>query len=891
LANANFLPEFNCNTNDSAIFENYSTYGSNVQYLWDFGYAGQTSTTVAPKFRYPALATDQTYNVKLVVRNNGCGGKDSSIVPILIPARPNLNLGPDKISCTGAAVTLNATSWTGATYLWQDGSTNATYNATAIDVNYYNVAVSFNGCVRKDTIMVSISPIVPKKENFILCANDSILLNSYRGFGETYLWNNNATTNSIYAFNPGLFVNRLKWNTCFIRDTFKISAPKSPFANIDTTICFPFQSFSLDVTTPNATSYTWNNGTTGANHTFPSSGINWVNINYGNCSRRDTFNVLVAPAPVTLTNNVKICQGNNYTLPWGPQVNIPGNYRDTLKNLIGCDSLIKSYNLSIQIYAEVTFNATFCTDSTYTLPWGSEVLVPGIYRDTLHYTTGCDSVRRTVNLVEQTFTTNVLNPIICIGNTYTLPWATVVNSSGTYRDTLRYTTGCDSLRRIVNLTVQPFTTQVTNPIICIGQTYTLPWGTVVNATGTYRDTLYYTTGCDSVRRTVNLLVQTFAEVTINATFCTDSTYTLPWGTVVNTTGIYRDTLVYTTGCDSIRRTVNLTEQTFTTSVLNPIICIGDRYTLPWGVLANATGIYRDTLRYTTGCDSLRRVVNLTVQSYRVQTQYDTICSGHDFLLPWGGLVSTSGTYTDTLQFTSGCDSLRRYVFLNVTPPVSINNNISICENENYTLPWGQIVNQAGIYFDTVVTASGCDSLVRIYNLSVKPIPVISITKSNDINCVLGLAQINATGATQYDWTPEIGLNNAHITNPLAFPTNTTLYKLKATGSNGCTIKDSITIFVSFEDPGNAYLVPNSFTPNNDGLNDCFGVSFWGKVTEFSFSVFNRWGRRVFYTTNSMDCWDGKFNGTMVDLGSYSYIIKGKGNCGKINRRGMVIMIR
>ena len=607
-------------------------------------------------------------------------------------------------------------------------------------------------------------------------------------------------------------------------------------------------------------------------------------------SLRRIVNLTVQPFTTQVTNPI-ICIGQTYTLPWGTVVNTTGTYRDTLHYTTGCDSVRRTVNLLVQPFTEVTINATFCTDSTYTLPWGTIVHTPGIYRDTLHYTTGCDSVRRTVNLVEQTITTNVLNPIICIGDSYTLPWGAVVNATGTYRDTLRYSTGCDSLRRIVNLTVQPFTTQVTNPIICIGQTYTLPWGTVVNTTGTYRDTLHYTTGCDSVRRTVNLLVQTFSEVTINATFCTDSNYTLPWGSIVNTPGIYRDTLHYTTGCDSVRRTVNLIEQLITTIITNPIICIGDSYTLPWGVVVNSSGTYRDTLRYTTGCDSVRRIVNLTVQSYRVQSQYDTICSGHDYMLPWGDLVSSSGTYTDTLHFTTGCDSLRSYVFLTVTPPVSINNNISICENENYTLPWGQTVNQAGLYFDTVVTASGCDSLVRIYNLSIKPVPVISITKSNDINCVLGLAHINSTGATQYDWTPELGLSNAHISNPLAFPTNTTLYKLKATGSNGCSITDSITIFVSFEDPGNAYLVPKSFTPNNDGLNDCFGVSFWGKVTEFSFSVFNRWGRRVFYTTNSMDCWDGKFNGTMLDIGSYSYIIKGKGNCGKINRRGMVIMIR
>jgi hypothetical protein len=147
----------------------------------------------------------------------------------------------------------------------------------------------------------------------------------------------------------------------------------------------------------------------------------------------------------------------------------------------------------------------------------------------LFYITGCDSIRKIVNLTVQAPVQQVLNPIICAGQTYTLPWEAVINTAGVYRDTLHYTTGCDSIRRTVNLIVQaPPSSVTTNSIICAGQTYTLPWGTIVNATGIYRDTLHYTTGCDSIRRIINLTVQSAADLTLNPVICQGATYTLPW---------------------------------------------------------------------------------------------------------------------------------------------------------------------------------------------------------------------------------------------------------------------------------------------------------------------------------------------------------------------------
>ncbi len=84
ISNANFLPQFDCNTDDSAVFVNYSTYGTNIAYLWDFGYNNDTSTLMTPKYRYPALSVPATYSVKLRVINTGCTDTSFSIQNITI---------------------------------------------------------------------------------------------------------------------------------------------------------------------------------------------------------------------------------------------------------------------------------------------------------------------------------------------------------------------------------------------------------------------------------------------------------------------------------------------------------------------------------------------------------------------------------------------------------------------------------------------------------------------------------------------------------------------------------------------------------------------------------------------------------------------------------------
>ena len=427
--------------------------------------------------------------------------------------------------------------------------------------------------------------------------------------------------------------------------------------------------------------------------------------------------------------------------------------------------------------------------------------------------------------------------------------------------------------------------------ICSGDTYTLPWGQVVSVAGTYRDTLRYSNGCDSLRRIIHLTVISALTQTTVADLCAGNSYQLPWGGSVNTGGQFRDTMRNQAGCDSLIRVVNLTLRTSQQQTISARICEGAAYQLPWGQQAFTAGIYRDTLRYPSGCDSLTRVVNLSVQSKTILQTSATICTGFTYTLPWGPVVNTTGTYSDTIRYTSGCDSIIRVVDLLVKAPATTNTTASICTDEMYTLPWGVVVNTTGLYRDTLRTAAGCDSLVRSVNLTVNQAPVISLSKSNDIDCMLGTAKLQATGGARYSWSPVNSLTASSIRNPIARPDSTTRYQVLVTTDKGCTATDSILVEVNRGDASTGYLVPSAFTPDGDGLNDCFGIRSWGQVTDVQFHIFNRWGQQVFYTSDPNRCWDGNWSGRQQRSEVFVYVIRAKTICGPVERKGTVTLVR
>ncbi len=106
---------------------------------------------------------------------------------------------------------------------------------------------------------------------------------------------------------------------------------------------------------------------------------------------------------------------------------------------------------------------------------------------------------------------------------------------------------------------------------------------------------------------------------------------------------------------------------------------------------------------------------------------------------------------------------------------------------------------------------------------------------------------------------------------------------------GCASTDSSqTVTIS----DSALEFPNAFTPNGDGVNDMFLPSF-RSLKKYKLTVYNRWGRRVFETSDPSDGWDGTTNGNKCAAGTYYYVASGEGyeRGTSFNRKGSVTLIR
>ena len=129
-------------------------------------------------------------------------------------------------------------------------------------------------------------------------------------------------------------------------------------------------------------------------------------------------------------------------------------------------------------------------------------------------------------------------------------------------------------------------------------------------------------------------------------------------------------------------------------------------------------------------------------------------------------------------------------------------------------------------------------------------------------------QLEATGGATYVWSPADGLSDPNISDPIASPEESTTYVVAVTTDLGCTYFDSVNVVVLFEPQ---VYIPNAFTPNNDGVHDQLNVLIFNEVTPLDFSIYNRWGEKVFQTSNMSSGWDGSVNGVDQEIGTYMYI--------------------
>jgi len=168
---------------------------------------------------------------------------------------------------------------------------------------------------------------------------------------------------------------------------------------------------------------------------------------------------------------------------------------------------------------------------------------------------------------------------------------------------------------------------------------------------------------------------------------------------------------------------------------------------------------------------------------------------------------------------------------------------------------------------------------------------LSVSKSNDVDCFVRTSTLHVTGGTNYTWWPANTLSNTHSASPLVTPITPTTYYVAAYNGNGCVQKDSIKVEIITDNVQNGYLLPSAFTPNGDGINDCFGVKGWGGIKSILLQVYNRWGQMVFSSSSPSGCWDGRLKNQEQPPGTYVYQVKAETVCGSVYRKGTLVLIR
>jgi PKD repeat protein len=637
--------------------------------------------------------------------------------------------------------------------------------------------------------------------------------------------------------------------------------------------------------------------------TFLYSGIfNDTITNLAGCDSIMTIDVTIIP-PTTNFYNVATC--NSFTVPSGDETYfVDGIYQDTIPNFFGCDSIL---TISLDILS--SFNAIAveaCNSQSYTVPSGDETYyVTGIYYDTIPNTFGCDSiiaidlainpagpgdtisacaysyaspsqinlnsylvdadpggswikltsggefnsssaVLQTYNLPagiydfiyvvsgvfpcenDTAFYTLVANPRPNLMNTYNnqfcddilytfdpfqidIPGTTLVwvlegygvgtGDIGTIPINLGYDhdqymclvvqmtspDGClnlDTTCMVVhpapsvsfnsNMTWSCLSSLIdfTNTTIVTGDNCTWNFGDGNSSTGcgsvshayvtsgSYDVELVVTTieGCsDSVTYTNYITVTSgiSSSSSINISSCEyyvspSSSYT--W----TSSGTYTDTLTNSAGCDSII-TINLTIINSTSSSQNLSACdfiVSPSTNYTW----TASGTYTDTLTNSAGCDSII-TINLTINNPTSSAQNVSAC---DFMVsPSANYTWTSsGIYTDSLTSSAGCDSIIT-INLTINNPTVSSQNVSACDfmispSGNYT--W----TTSGTYIDTIPNSNGCDSIMTI-NLTVNTVDNTVIQSGITLataetgaayqwlDCLNGYSEI--TGETNQEFTP------------------------------------------------------------------------------------------------------------------------------------------
>ncbi len=734
---------------------------------------GETFTWRGQSYSSAGSYTDSV----LYTNSGGCDSLEVYTLDLTVSSPPTVSAGTDMTVCTGDSVTLTG-SGNAASYTWSGGvadgvafvpTATGTYTVTGVqgactvtdDIivtvapskysifnhtictghayffggqnlltagTYYDTLTSVQGCDSIVTLNLSVTP--PKRDTLAqaICSGTTITWHgqtlSQPGFYSDTI-KNSMFCDSIVTL--GLVVlptlrdtvsqaicdgTTITWQgqtlsqAGFYSDTLSTTGGCDSILTLDLTV-MPTLRDTVDLQICDGDTITWHDMSL-----YQAGYYDDTLTASGGCDSILTLDLQVIPT-TSDTVSQSICEGT--TLVWqGQNLSQAGYYPATLSSSMGCDSLV-TMHLQVLPNSSDTVSYNICKGSS--LIWQGQTLnQTGYYPWVYTNSSGCDSLV-TINLTVNPTDSVLITQSICDGTS--LVWeGQTLTQAGTYTKTLTNSNGCDSILTL-QLSILPTSDDTLTESICFGDTYT--WqGQTLSQSGYYTATLTNGSGCDSVV-TLDLEVLPMSKDTVSFSFCDGSV--VNWqGQTYSQAGYYTDTLLTSSGCDSLS-TLQLILLPSSDDTLSQAICPGGSYS--WqGQSYNLAGFYTSNHTNSVGCDSIL-TLHLTIDPMPKDTFSLSMCSGNSIF--WQGQsYSQAGYYSDTIS-TANCDSIAT-LHLMVLPVTHDTLAQSICSGGSYT--WnGQSYSQAGFYTQNLTNTSGCDSLVT---LALSILPATSDTVSQSI---------------------------------------------------------------------------------------------------------------------------------------------------------------
>ena len=681
-----------------------------------------------------------------------------------------------------------------------------------------------------------------------------------------------ATTNATHTYTtPGIYsVSLAATNTgaCYSTDTIvatiTVFAPPLVTAT-NATVC-PGSSATLSAN--GASTYSWSNGATGTTMVqAPQSTTQYTVTGTDNhsCTNTAIATITTLALPVITVSSASVCPGGTATLTASGANSYTWNTGDTSSSIIQSPSISTTYSVT-------GINQHFCKNSAS----GSLIIYP-----------------------LPAIQTN--QPSICIGNTATLTASganTYTWSNGNTGPHIMVSPTVASTFTVTGASIyaciNTATTQVivnplpiihaSNDTICYGTSAWLTasgansytWSTGNTGSGIAVSpslaTSYTVSGMDlnSCINTATLTVQidSVPQISVsNATVCIGSTATL--------TASGSNTYTWSTSQISNSITVNPSQTSqYTVSSANANCTTNKTCTV--FVVANHTQLSQVHTAVCIG-DSLKLFTTLPYVKYLWNTGQQSPSIE----------VTQAGTYVVHTIDMNGCigeDSIHVLAYSPI--PISLHDT-SICKGQsvqlvgppgNYLYIWTPPsgLNNPGIYNPIANPTSSTTYMLNLINgactttnsltVLVNPVPHLQVEPAYSFILEGENVSLHALSTDSCNWYPNNWLSCSSCNTTIAAPALETIYTVTATNQYGCTTISTATVQVDLEA---TLYIPNSFSPNGDGMNEVF-KPIYNHVHNIQLLIFDRWGLLIFRSSDTELGWDGTYKNGKCQEDVYVY---------------------